>query len=136
MKLNAALVITDLSKCYDTIHPGLAALCAMKHGVPEEIMTLQLNILKQMAFILRTASGITKTSFGNIGSMAVNTSHRITCLFGVGQGMQDSGALWISLWAVLYSVLALVCPGAKFVSADGSITSERKGEAIIDDLDL
>jgi hypothetical protein len=108
----------------------------MKHGVPQEITALKLKILKNMSFVLRTAFGIAKTSFGNIGSTAVNDTHRRARIFGVGQGMQDSGALWIGMWAVLYSVLATIRPGAKFVSADGQTTSERKGEAIIDDLDL
>jgi len=50
--------------------------------------------------------------------------------------MQDSGALWISMWSALYSVLDLVRPGAKFLSANHSIISTRKDEALINDLDL
>jgi len=136
MKINAALIVTDLSKCYDSIHPGLAVICAQRHGVPKPITDLKLNILRRMSFKLKTAYGIAKTSFGNIDSKALTATHKRARIFGVGQGMQDSGALWISLWAPLYRVLDTVRPGAKFCSANGDIISERKGEALIDDLDL
>jgi len=136
MKLNAALVVTDLSKCYDSIHPGLATICAQKHGVPKAITDLKLNILKKMSFRIKTAYGIAKTTFGNVCGKALSATHKTARIFGVGQGAQDSGALWISMWAPLYSVLNLVRPGAKFYSADGELTSECKGEALIDDLDL
>ena len=136
MKINGAMIITDLSKCYDTVHPGLACLCARRNGVPEEITDLKLNILKHMSFVLRTSYGIAETSFGNTDGPPIGSTHRPARIFGVGQGAQDSGALWIGMWAVMYSVLNTIQPGAEFHSVDRSLISKRKGEAVIDDLDL
>ena len=136
MKRNGAMIVTDLCKCYDTIHPGLATMCAQRNGVPKQITDLKLNVLKNMSFVLRSAYGIATTSFGNGTGTAICPSHRRSNIYGCGQGAQDSGALWISMWAVMYSVMNNVRPGAKLYSADRTTKSERKGEAIIDDLDL
>jgi len=118
MKLNTALIVTDLAKCYDTLHPGLAMMCAQKHGVPKQITDLKLKIFKRMAFKIKTEYGIADKSFGNIESKAITAAHTRTRIYGVGQGMQDSGSLWISMWVIMYSVLDIIPLGAKFHSAD------------------
>ena len=150
MHTSGAVCNNDLAKCYDRVHAGIGMLACQRLGVPKKVSDLKLKLLDRIRIYTRSAFGLAPTPFGN--SNAHKTPHHNTQqiptstfepthihtapLFGILQGTQDAGAIWLSLWAVLYMILGMITPGLEFLSTDYSRCSKRKGEAFVDDTDI
>lgn len=148
--IDSAVCNNDLEKCYDRVLAGIGMITCIRNGVPKKVTDLKLKILERIRFYTRCAYGLSSTTFGNEKSKETPHHHteqapKLTFasardsyarLFGVGQGTQDAGAIWICLWAIIYATLNMISPGLKFFNADLSESTERKGEAFIDDTDL
>jgi hypothetical protein len=148
--LDGAICNNDLAKCYDRVHAGIGMIAAQRQGVPKKITDLKLKILERVRIYTRTAHGLSSSVFGNVKSDEVlqhDTSQaprinfsaektRTEKIYGVLQGTQDAGAIWISMWAILYTVLNMISPGLLFHDANYKNSSKRKGEAFVDDADL
>jgi hypothetical protein len=148
MLISGAVCNNDLAKCYDRVHAGIGMLACQQLGVPKTVTDLKLKILDRIAIYTRSAFGLSPTKFGNLNASKTPT-HRtdqaprqqthttlLAAIYGILQGTQDAGAIWLSLWTVLYAILNTIVPGLQFSSADFSIQSNRKAEAFVDDTDI
>ena len=150
MLISGAVCNNDLAKCYDRVHAGIGMITCQRLGVPKKITDLKLKLLDRIKIYTRSAFGLAPTPFGNTNAQhppntrtpqvptnpMENTPISIGTLYGVLQGSQDAGAIWLSLWAVLYIVLNMITPGLEFSSADYMLQSKRKAEAFVDDTDI
>ena len=150
MHINGAVCNNDLAKCYDRVHAGIGMLACQRLGVPKKICDLKLKLLDRIRIYARSAFGLAPTPFGNTNATQTPQPHtpqvpripflpeniRTAALYGILQGTQDAGAIWLSLWAVLYMILDMIIPGLLFTSPDHSRQSKRKGEAFVDDTDI
>ena len=150
MLISGAVCNNDLAKCYDRVHAGIGMITCQRLGVPKKISDLKLKLLDRIKIYTRSAFGLAPTPFGNANAQQTPNTHTpqaprnslnnfmmgIGTLYGVLQGSQDAGAIWLSLWAVLYMVLEMITPGLEFSSADFTLRTKRKGEAFVDDTDV
>jgi len=148
--LSGAVGNNDLEKCYDRVLAGIGMISVQRLGVPKKVTDLKLKLLERIQFYSRSAFGLSPTAFGNEKSTEIPAHHTDQTprdpfvetpktfgkIYGILQGTQDAGAIFLALWAVLYKVLSMIVPGQEYSSADFSITSKRKGEAFVDDTDI
>ena len=119
-------------------HAGIGMLACQRLGVPQTVTDLKLKILDRIAIYTRSAFGLSPTKFGNLNASKTPT-HRtdeaptqqahtplLAAIYGILQGTQDAGAIWLSLWTVLYAILNTILPGLQFSSADFSNSAKQK----------
>jgi hypothetical protein len=54
----------------------------------------------------------------------------------MSQGTQDSGAIFLAIWIVIYTALMTQIPGLQLSNPSNTITVKRNAEAFVDDTDL
>jgi hypothetical protein len=129
--------------------PSFGMMCIRRLGVPRKIIDLKLQVLRQIRLYPRSAHGISPAGYGNVGCLEANTpfpadhKHEVVFddptpsrLFGVSQGTQDAGAIFLAIWIVIYTALMTQIPGLQLSNPSNTITVKRKAEAFVDDTDL
>jgi hypothetical protein len=127
MRLVATIFDCDATACYDRMIPSQCMILAAREGVPENAIKTQLRILEENKYKVKTAHGVSPTSFRN------SISHTI---LGMLQGSAAVGALWGLVSTLLFTVLGQRSQRARFPSPRPGFCPKRDGEAFVDDTTL
>jgi hypothetical protein len=92
-KTNSAHMDNDATGCHDRIIPSLGMFACRRLGMPKHAIKRQAEALAQMKYYVRTAQGISSTSYTSTPSEPL-----------VGTGQQGSGAspaIWLGVVVIL-----------------------------------
>ena len=124
---NAIILDNDAKACFDRIIPSLDLMATECLGMPQQATASMLSTIKGMHFFIRTAHGI---------SPGFYTSTATALTLGVLQGSGAAPCIWIRLSCILPQALQSHTTGFKATCPRNTRTSQRLGEAYIDDTDL
>jgi hypothetical protein len=96
-------------------------------GMPQSATQSMLATIKGMRFFIRTANGISPSFY---------TSTVVALILGVLQGSGADPYIWLSLSCILLQALHSHTTGFQASCPRNKRTSQRPGEAFVDDTDL
>ena len=126
-RMDAAFLDNDAKACYDRIVPSLAGIETRKWGLSKKTVDITRSIIENQQFKVKTAHGVSGTSY-----QYSNDDQ----LYGVGQGLGWSGAIWMATSNTICDVLKAKCAGMRFISPNKQIIVHKMGDLFVDDTAL
>ena len=118
---------TDAKSCCDRIVHSFAGLSLRRLGIPKEVVTTMLDVVKSMRHFISTGFGVSKVTY----------SHPYGDPFqGVGQGNGAGPAIWAAMSAPMLDYLSSRGRGVVFRSPLSRETIQVSGLAFVDDTDI
>ena len=124
---NAIMFDNDAKACFDRIIPSFGLMATERLGMPQSATKSMLATIKGMRFVIRTAHGISSSFY---------TSTVVALILGVLQGSGAAPCIWLSLSCILLQALHSYTTGFQASCPHNNRTSQRPGEAFVDDTDL
>ena len=123
----AAFLDNDAKACYDWIIPSLACLETRKWGLTNQTTSLTREIMEAQEFSMKPAHGISNATYN---------FDENDLIYGAGQGLGRSGAIWMATSNTSCNILEAKCAGMKFESPNRKIIVEKRGDLFVDDTAL
>ena len=120
----AAYMDDDARACYDRIIPSVAALESQKWGIRNDTANLTTKIIQHQKFHIRTNNGISREYYKYEDNKPI---------FGTGQGLGWSGAIWTNTSDTINSLIKKNCAGMKFSDPNGEIVVHKYSDMFVDD---
>ena len=107
MRTDCGFAETDAKACFDRVIPLLAIVTCRRIGLPSQAAIFMNLLLRQLTFKLRTAHGMSDTSY-SANDDSSNPGN------GSGQGLSFSPPLWIGTSDPLLRAMRKTLPGVTF----------------------
>ena len=119
-----AIEENDAIGCYDRIHQAPVSAFLQQMGVSVASLHCVCRTFDEAEHFIKTSYGLSKRTYR--GSKEVP-------LFGAGQGTTGGPFFWLLMFKIIYDAMSTTARGMTFVSPCKTHTSDRLGEAFVDD---
>ena len=126
-RMPAAFLDNDAKACYDRIIPSLACLETRKWGLTHKATNLTRQIMESQKFSVKTAHGISHQTY---------QYQEDDQIYGAGQGLGWSGAIWMASSNTICDIIKAKCAGMRFESPNRLVKVEKRGDLFVDDTAL
>ena len=124
MKLTMATEENDAIGCYDRVMQQKVSLYLQRMGIAIAVISSVCRSFDEARHYIRTAHGLSKTYYGGT---------KETHIFGAGQGTTVGPFFWLLSFSIMMEAFDPTMQGMIFSSPCRTISTERYGDALVDD---
>ena len=113
----------NAAPCYNHITLNMASIISRAYGLHRNITTTNATTLQHAKYVLQTQLGTSQCSY----------THTRKLLYGIGQGVGNSPAVWVLLSTTMFSLYSSQAHGAHFYHLSKTLHSQVDMVGFIDD---